>query len=62
MIIRLLVTAMLLLGIAKYYLHDTKQVEKIKPQQKIEHVQTQLDSFTQKSAEQKEKALKELDL
>lgn len=62
MIIRLLVTAMLLLGITKYYLHDTKQAEVIKPKQQIENVQKQLDSFSQKSAAQKEKALKELGL
>ena len=62
MILRLLITAMLLLGIAKYYLHDTKQVETIKPKQQIENVQKQLDGFNQKAAEQKEKALKELGL
>jgi len=62
MILKLLITAMLLLGIAKHYFHDSKQAEVIKPKQQIQNVQKQLDSFSQKSAEQKEIALKELGL
>lgn len=62
MIIRLLVTAMMLLAIAKFYLHDSKQNEHTAPAAQIEDIQSQLDEIQLKQAEQKQNQLEELGL
>ena len=64
MLLRLLITAAIVLAIAKYYLHDNKAntEQAIKPKAQIEQVQQQLDSFSKKGEEQNQKALKELGL
>ena len=62
MIIRLLVTAMMLLAIAKFYLHDSKQNEQVRPAAHIEDIQNQLDEIQLKQTEQKQSQLEELGL
>ena len=62
MILRLLITAMMLLAVAKFYLHDTKQAEQVKPAAQIEDVQNQLDEIQRKQAEQRQKQLDTLGL
>ena len=62
MILRLLITVMMLLGLAKYYLHDTKQPQQSKPAQKIENIQNQLDEIQRRQAEEKTKQLEALGL
>lgn len=62
MILRLLVTTMIVLAIAKFYLHDSKQTQQIKPAQKIEDVQKQLNEIKQKQEQQTKKQLEDLNL
>lgn len=62
MIIRLLMTAMIVLAIAKYYLHDTKQAQQTKPAAQIEEIRNQLDDIQQKQQAQKQKQLDNLGL
>lgn len=51
MIIRILMTAMILLAIAKYYLHDSKQISQNKPAQQIENLQTPQIEIKQRQEE-----------
>lgn len=62
MIIRLLMTAMIVLAIAKYYLHDSKQHTANKPAQQIEDIKNQLDDIQRKQKEQTQKHLEHLGL
>lgn len=62
MILRLLITAMMLLAVAKYYLHDTKQAENTRPSVQIEELQNQLNDIQLKQAEQKKQQLEQLGL
>lgn len=62
MIIRLLMTAMIVLAIAKYYLHDTKQTQQTKPAAQIEEIRNQLDDIQKKQQEQKQEQLDGLGL
>ena len=61
MIIRLLVTLMMVLAIAKYYLHDTKQSQQTRPSQQLEDVQQQLDEAQKLQQDQRDKALDFMD-
>lgn len=62
MILRLLVTTMIVLAIAKFYLHDSKQTQQTKPAQRIEDVQKQLNEIKQKQEQQTKKQLEDLNL
>ena len=62
MILRLLITAMMLLAVAKYYLHDTKQTEKTRPNAQIDQIHDQLNDIQAKQAEQKKQQLEQLGL
>lgn len=62
MIIRLLVTLMMVLAIAKYYLHDTKQSQQTRPSQQLEDVQEQLDKAQQLQQERRDKQLEAMGL
>jgi hypothetical protein len=55
-------TAMIVLAIAKYYLHDTKQAQQTKPTAQIEEIRNQLDEIQQKQQAQKKKQLDDLGL
>ena len=60
MILRLLIAAMMVLAIAKFYLADSKSAE-TKPKQQIEDVQNQLDDFTKQVEGNRKKALKDFE-
>jgi hypothetical protein len=62
MIIRLLITAMLLLGIAKFYLNDNKNTDNvdIKPKQQIEKVENKINEINQQAEDRRKKMLEEL--
>ncbi len=60
MTLRLLIAAMMVLAIAKFYLDDSKSAE-TKPKQKIEDVQNQLDDFTKQVEDNRKKALKDFE-
>ena len=62
MILRLLITAMMLLAVAKFYLHDTKQAKQTPPSAQIEDIQNQLNDIQLKQAEQKKQQLEQLGL
>lgn len=62
MIIRLLVTLMMVLAIAKYYLHDTKLSQQTRPSQQLEDVQEQLDKAQQLQQERRDKQLEAMGL
>ena len=62
MILRLLITVMMLLAVAKYYLHDTKQTEQTRPSAQVEEFQNQLNDIRLKQAEQKKQQLEQLGL
>jgi len=62
MIIRLLITAMILLAIAKFYLHDTKQAGQTKPAAQVEDIKQQLDLIQQKQETQNQEQLDSLGL
>ena len=62
MLIRLLITAALLLAIAKHYLHDTKQTETVKPKAQLEQIETQIKDIKIQADEDRKKALDELGL
>lgn len=59
MILRLLITAMMLLAVTKFYLHDTKQAEQTPPSAQIEDIQNQLNDIQLKQAEQKKQQLEQ---
>lgn len=52
----------MLLAVAKYYLHDTKQAENTRPSVQIEELQNQLNDIQLKQAEQKKQQLEQLGL
>jgi hypothetical protein len=62
MIIRLLITAMLLLGIAKFYLNDNKNTDNvdIKPKQQIEKAENKINEINQQAEDRRKKMLEEL--
>lgn len=62
MLIRLLITAALLLAIAKHYLHDTKQSEAVRPKVQLDHAQQEIDRISEEVEEKREEALKDLGL
>lgn len=59
MILRLLITAMMLLAIAKFYLHDNK-TDQIKPKQKVDDIQVQLNDISDQAEQQRKNKLKEM--
>ena len=62
MLIRLLVTAAILLAIAKHYLHDTKQSDIVRPKVQLDHAQKEIDRISQEAEEKREETLKDLGL
>ncbi|GAA6133250.1 hypothetical protein NBRC116188_00390 [Oceaniserpentilla sp. 4NH20-0058] len=60
MLLRLLITAMMLLAIAKFYLHDNQQAEKVKPAQQLEDVKTQLKDIKNEQEAQQQKYLEQI--
>jgi hypothetical protein len=62
MIIRLLMTAMIVLAIVKFYLHDSKQTQQTKPAAQVEDIRNQLDEIQSKQEERKQEQLETLGL
>jgi len=62
MILRLLIAVMMVLAIAKFYLHDNKtgEANPLKPKQQIEQVQNQLDDINKMAEEKRKKALDDM--
>lgn len=60
MILRLLIAAMMILAIAKFYLDDPKSAE-TKPKQQIEGVQIQLNDFSKQVEDNRKKVLKDVE-
>jgi len=60
MILRLLIVAMMILAIAKYYLHDSKHENQTKPEAAIQDVQQQLQEIEEKQKEKQEQYLDQL--
>ena len=60
MIIRLLIAMMMVLAIAKYYLHDTQQTDQTKPEVVIKDVKQQLQKIQDQQKENQEKLLEHL--
>lgn len=64
-LLKVLITASMLLTIAKYYLHDTKQVnsqsvESIQSKEQLDQLKQQLNDINAKADEDRKKALKDL--
>ncbi|NVK36290.1 MAG: hypothetical protein HWE18_00070 [Gammaproteobacteria bacterium] len=57
MILRLLIVAMMLLAIAKYYLHDSKSAQQTRPQQQVEAIKNQLDDIQRQQEERRKQQL-----
>lgn len=60
MILRLLIAAIVLLFIAKFYLEDSESTQTVKPKQHIEQVQSQIDDISKEAEEKRKKALKNM--
>lgn len=57
MILRLLIVAMMLLAIAKYYLHDSKPAQQTRPTQQVEDIQNQLDDIQRQQEARRQQQL-----
>ena len=57
MILRLLIAAVVLLFVAKFYLEGGESTQAVKPKQKIEQVQSQIDDISKQAEEKRKKAL-----
>lgn len=60
MILRLLIAAIVLLFIAKFYLEDSESPQTVKPKQHIEQVQSQIDDISKEAEEKRKKALENM--
>lgn len=60
MILRLLIAAIVLLFIAKFYLEDSESTQTVKPKQHIEQVQSQIDDISKEAEEKRKKALENM--
>jgi hypothetical protein len=55
-------TAMIVLAIVKFYLHDSKQTQQTKPAAQVEDIRNQLDEIQSKQEERKQEQLETLGL
>lgn len=62
MILRLLIVAMMLLAIAKYYLHDTQPAQQTRPAQQIEDIQNQLNDIQRQQEARRQQQLEAIDI